>query len=464
MSDHELKCPRPIRPLKRKASQLELFDPLTLQQASQRHNISIVPPTFVSKWLANIPDCSYRQLSRSDSFLSYNINRGHHNQAGPMSRPGSAQSTPRNHQYQPVSPESLSTRSTLNLLAHVQPTSSLAICSTLVSRPSRDQSSLCPSTQRAEKRVEKPYYRDELRNHGVILDRSGGSIPESVREYAQSLLEAQRSSPGLKDEELSSALRTVVGLENADEETTSRELNTTSLFPRAANYDWKIAVGGSVPLDRTALPHAFGRNFLPIVQPKPDYQYGYPHASFNADEAEVMEHRRLRDYARPSSAAFWPFFFIELKSVSHGGTHWVAENQNAGSGAHCVNSMKTLMNYTKDNEKRTNILNSLAFSCIADVYSASLWVHWHEAGDSSRFISSKVKSYQMDNKEDFQSLRSGIRNIIDYGIDKRLPAIKQALRDVLSQVPQWDHEDQAARKRKTQFAPFDDATVEEAAP
>lgn len=89
-----------------------------------------------------------------------------------------------------------------------------------------------------------------------------------------------------------------------------------------------------------------------------------------------MKHDRLAPLAKTCVTTHCPFFVVEFKSTG-GGTDWVAENQNAGAGTHCVNSAETLFNYTKEKEKR-QITKSAMFSCVAKVTDATIWVHWRE--------------------------------------------------------------------------------------
>ncbi len=105
----------------------------------------------------------------------------------------------------------------------------------------------------------------------------------------------------------------------------------------------------------------------------------------------------------PSSASYWPFFAVEVKSPSRGGTTWVAENQNAGTGAHCVNSMNLLLEYA--NGQPTSETQSLAFTSVADYNGASLWVHWRELGEDSRFMMSKIDYFRFKKPHDIREFR-----------------------------------------------------------
>lgn len=309
-------------------------------------------------------------------------------------------------------------------------------------------------------RVQSPSYRNELKSHSVYIDSYGMTTPGPVQSFAQGIMGRKRASPGLHGEELMSTRKQLSSLADADEEITRTGLSRTTLFPTTADYNDQIATGANIPFDRTALPHVPGFNFPPIVTPRPDLHYGYPRDSFSAHEYGVMQHRRLDPYAHPNSANFWPFFLVEFKSSSRGGTHWVAENQNAGSGSHCVNSIQSLMNYTRGNKRRA-MIDSVVFSCVADAGFASIWVHWQGVGDDPRFVSSEVESYRLKRPEDLSKFRSSVRNIIEYGIDERLTTIKNALHDLLPQLLPWDKEDRDAKTRRSfQIDAEDNAAVE----
>lgn len=164
-----------------------------------------------------------------------------------------------------------------------------------------------------------------------------------------------------------------------------------------------------------------------------------------------MRHNRLNAVSHPTTATYWPFFVAEFKSGSRGGTRWVAENQNAGTGCHCVNSMETLLKYTRKQDLPRQIIDSLAFSCVADADFGSLWVHWLESETDNgprRFVSSEVDSYLFKKPADLRQFRASVRNIIEYGINERLPIIKEALANCLPLIPLWNAEDRLAKVRR----------------
>ena len=153
-----------------------------------------------------------------------------------------------------------------------------------------------------------------------------------------------------------------------------------------------------------------------------------------------MQLSRLKPYSQPNSANFWPFLAVQFKSQSRGGTSWVAENQNAGTDSHSVNSMEILMKYARG-QKQRQIIDFLFFSCVADANGASVWVHWMDLNHDPQYASAEIENYSFKKPEDLISVRASVRNIVDHEVDQRLSHIKNALHDLLPQNPQWDQED-----------------------
>ncbi|MCJ1482300.1 hypothetical protein MMC06_002463 [Schaereria dolodes] len=466
MSNPDIICPQPTRPLKRKASQLDPSSDRHRERiASKRQILFSPPPDSINQWLAELPPFSIRQSSRSDSFLVCNMNR----RPESANKPRSAQSTARkSHSYQLPSPRSL----------QAAPASQTSMLRGSPSYPPALPSPYTPVSQQTtlsytssfnpredakkSKRIRSPAYRDELKNHSVYIDSWGMSMPANVHGFAQKIIEKERTSPSLTDQEVAYTREQLCTLDNADEEVTRTGFANTSLFPRTLDYkvgvnNYSLAVGANLPFDPAALPYTPGSRYLPIVTPIPDFHYGYPYQSFTKSQSrlpEVLQHPRLRPYAQPNSSTYWPFFAVEYKSQSRLGSTWVAENQNAGTGAHCVNSIETLLNYTKTTEQR-QITDSLAFSCVADSHNAALWVHWREDGVDPRFVSSEIGYYHFHRPSDIRKFRSSVKNIIDYGLNERLLMIQNALSDILPQIPDWDAEDKAKKARRS--SQIDDA-------
>ena len=433
MVDHEIKCPQPIRSLKRKASQLH-----ALENPLYKHS-------HIDAWLSETITSINRGKSRSDGFLLRKMDpeRQGHQQNGPgparsLSKPTDARSVqPESGQYLPAqSPSTFYDPCQSQYSFYTPPTSSTTASQFYQSNMTTPDSK---ESSNKSNRVRSPTYRNKLARHRVhIVSRM--KTPAAVQSYANNIINRKRHSPGLSGQELDSTEKEISTLASNDEGSTVKQLSSTSLFPTQAHYDGRVALGGGVPFHRAGLPFVSGYNYPPIVAPRSDLHYGYPESSFIDNEYATMQHSRLKPYSQPTSANFWPFFAVEFKSQSRGGTSWVAENQNAGTGSHSVNSMEILMKYARGQRQR-QITDTVFFSCVADTSSASIWVHWMDSNDHPRFSSSEVDLYSMKKPKDLVAFRASVRNIIDYGIDQRLTIIKDALHDLLPQVSQWDQED-----------------------
>ncbi len=281
-------------------------------------------------------------------------------------------------------------------------------------------------------------------------------MPSAILEFARKIIEKERTSPGLTDQEVIYTREQLSTLDNVDEEVTRTGFANISLFPKKLDYKlgsnkFVIAVGANLPFDQKALPYTLGSRYPPVVTPMPDFHYDYPQNSFMGPQSrlsEVMQHPRFQSYVKPNSSTYWPFFAVEYKSQSRLESTWVAENQNAEIGSHCVNSIERLMSYTTNTDER-QIIDFIAFSCVVDSHNASLWVHWREDGDDPRFVSSEVGYYHFHRPRDIREFRANVKNIIDYGLSERLTMIKNALFDILPQIPRWDAENKAAKVRRS---------------
>ncbi|KAI9886543.1 MAG: hypothetical protein M1823_001654 [Watsoniomyces obsoletus] len=481
-----LQCPQPTRLHKRKNDLLEDSNDQRQWEgwSYKKRRCSPISIPKVLHWLEDIgPPCR----PRSDSYLLDHQDRRHLSLPDRMSK--SSQSS-----RQPLTPLSL-------------PPSQVPVTRQSVSAGEEDS--------RRDQRVYSSGYRNILRLHGVHIDPFGRTIPEPVQSFAQEVISRTRTSPRLSDENVMAIQGELADLTDVDEGTIQHGLIGTGLFPTNTGNPG-VATGGNSLFDGTALPYTSGLYLPPISTPKPDLVYGYPFKSFTAAEAALMWQPQLSPYAQPTTANYWPFFVVEFKSGSQGGTRWVAENQNAGTGAHCVNSIETLLGYLTNTDqprpRPRTIIDSLAFSCVAESDMASLWVHWRtdggeddphrtddgrdgsrrtdgdggddprrtdDGGDDSRrtddrehdphrpddgeddphrtdgggdepprFTSSKIESFSFQKAEDVRAFRGGVRNIIDYALAERLDRVKDALKQLSPLLHRWDQEAKAAKTRR----------------
>lgn len=163
----------------------------------------------------------------------------------------------------------------------------------------------------------------------------------------------------------------------------------------------------------------------------------------------------------PNTVNAWPFLVVEFKASSRNGSLWVAENQAAGAGAVCVNSLKKLLELAPREEQQL-ITDSMAFSCVINSTQAAVWVHWMEhevdadTGEKTdSFTSAELDLYNFKKPAGIVAFRSSIQNIIEWGLGERLSLIKDSLCRLLPEVPRWQREEAetvAAQKRASILA------------
>ena len=120
---------------------------------------------------------------------------------------------------------------------------------------------------------------------------------------------------------------------------------------KSAEPDFQNSLTRIFPLPRIELvwtSSRFNNEGLPkiegalyrIAAPFCDQTYGYNRNILSTRQRAAADF--LWHFTRPSKQGYFPFFAIEFKSPSHHGTHWVAENQCAGFGAHRLRSLNEL--------------------------------------------------------------------------------------------------------------------------
>lgn len=212
-----------------------------------------------------------------------------------------------------------------------------------------------------------------------------------------------------------------------------------------------IAVDVNLSFNQKALSYTLDSRYLSVVMLMPDFHYDYSQNSFMSSQSrlsEVMQHSRFQSYIKSNSSTYWSFFAIEYKSQSCLEFTWVAKNQNAEIEFHCINSIERLMSYMINTDEH-QIIDFIAFLCIVNSHNASLWIHWQEDENDSRFVSSEVDYYHFHRLCDIREFRANVKNIIDYELSEWLIMIKNALFNILLQIFRWDAENKVTKVRQS---------------
>ena len=179
---------------------------------------------------------------------------------------------------------------------------------------------------------------------------------------------------------------------------------------------------------------------LPLATPKPDVHLGYPkasHPTWNTQEKNVLEHPKASPYAKPTGSNTFPFLVMELKSEVTGGTLWQAQNQAAGSGAHCVNSMRWFLREAYPSVC-PSVLDTIAFSVVFNHREAIFHVHFYSE-DVNMNVMSRIAVLQTMVEKDIQTSNDLIKNILSHGLGKRKTTVRNAISDLMpSYLERWN--------------------------
>lgn len=143
-----------------------------------------------------------------------------------------------------------------------------------------------------------------------------------------------------------------------------------------------------------------------------------------------------RPYTLPARGNAFPFVSVEMKSEVAGGTLYVAENQAAGSGSHCVNSLLWLLQQAASYYSSI-LTDTIAFTIAMSHRQAVFYLHWYSELDR-RYYMSLLNSYSSLVPADIRICNSTVKNILDYGLGPRKTAISVALEALFPFPAQWE--------------------------
>jgi hypothetical protein len=175
-----------------------------------------------------------------------------------------------------------------------------------------------------------------------------------------------------------------------------------------------------------------------VSQPKPDLLYGYSGEKtgcFTQSQllAQTMLHPRNPDYPIATLQGIrFPFFSIEFKAA--GGTRgdlWVAANQCAGASSACLNAVERLNSLLQEYDNiHVQSVDKVIYSIAVDNNTAQLYVSWK---DNLNYFVQQVDAFLLWSPDHFKDFRKKVRNILDWGKDKRLKQIGDALDAILEE-------------------------------
>ncbi|KAK5215284.1 hypothetical protein LTR72_011654 [Exophiala xenobiotica] len=263
--------------------------------------------------------------------------------------------------------------------------------------------------------------------------RERRKIPADLRDFASTNILKRRGSPQLADEAVSKVIDIAEELADSTEGPTAKLLRT-DMFPLERPG---VAEGGNSAWSMSALPNNPAYQY-DVSAPKPDSYFGYPtnqRSGWSYAQSNVITHPMARPYSQPARGNTFPFLVVEMKSEAAGGTFYVAENQAAGSGSHCVNALLWLLREARTSDS-SSLTDTIAFSITMSHRQAIFYLHWYSEADRL-FYMSLLRTYSTMVAEDIRACNNTVKNIIDHGLGARKTAIGQALEALFPYPQHW---------------------------
>jgi hypothetical protein len=289
-------------------------------------------------------------------------------------------------------------------------------------------------SERSAASVHDTDYRQSLRYRNIYIERQDPSM-ELVRR-ATRIISRPRASPEIDDATIQTLRATSRRMQDEAEEDIVKQFAPRIIPAMDGVPDQRLEMhsdqlwSNSVPV---LLKPSILTNPLPLPRPKPDLAFGYSETAFTENQLGaidlLIDDQFGRSYAVPDQKLRFPFLDIEFKSQAKNGTHYVATNQVAGTGAIALNSYLELIRRSFGAES-FDFDEPQFFSVTMDHELARINVHWLSAPTDSRQYSFHVEGLSQHLLRDANGLRAvskAIKNILDHGADARLRTLCEAL-------------------------------------
>ena len=296
--------------------------------------------------------------------------------------------------------------------------------------------------------VENPLYRDmNLAENNVYFRHPCEQFPDHIASLVE-YVGGDRDSPGPSLDQVRQDTNLYdLGMGSAEPDV--EKYFQANIFPNPKSSDG-LKRTDRLPMAKRAVPDV-GSN-LKVSGPMPDMLYGY-----NRNGAFPQQQAQLRSMGNEmvanSQGLIYPFFVIEFKGdgPSGDGSLWVATNQCLGGSVSCVNIAECLNRQLRQcNNKEIKPIDSCAFSIAMNGTEARLYISWKH--DELNYYMRSVESFLLQKPNDYVAFRKYVRNIIDWGKDKRLKEIRDSLDSLLEESRKT-----ASQQAKSRPSPSDDS-------
>ena len=286
-------------------------------------------------------------------------------------------------------------------------------------------------------------YRDfNLELNQISIESAPIKLPEDIQGHLAEITDRNRDSPEISEEDLATYLddRRTLGAQCYEDKVT--KLVQDWVLPDGKRRSFKqsgLQCDTGILMSSHLTPaHPAAPANVRVSQPKPDIIYGYkgkknatPFTESQRLAQNELDHYPGQAFARANGYGLrFPFLVMELKADGgSGGSLYVAENQCAGDSAACLNAAERLNELLR--ETKHPMIDNLTYSVAVDNRLAQLYVSWMP--ERLTYYMYEIRCYVLSRPDEFKEFRRHIRNIIDWGKDKRFKQIQKALDTILEE-------------------------------
>lgn len=299
--------------------------------------------------------------------------------------------------------------------------------------------------------VRHPSYRqNNLFANGIEILHAHTRLPDYISSHVEGT-RAERDSPGPSAEQIDGYLHGLETLAKGCTEAQVESFFEDTVFPKPFDHAYGLPAGLAGAKSSLMSSHLIPNNPespFRVSQPKPDLLYGYSgDGAFSRPQllAQSGLHPQNTRFAEATTQGLrFPFFAIEFKAAGGtGGDLWVATNQCAGATPACLNAVDRLNTLLQKSGSKQSVDN-LSYSVAMDNNIAQLYISWKE--EDLNYYLQRVDAFLLSSPEHFRNFRKQVRNILDWGKDKRLTQIKDALDVILEENRRKAAENAKARR------------------
>ena len=274
-------------------------------------------------------------------------------------------------------------------------------------------------------------FRRQLCDHNIFISYT--DAPKELMERAMKIITNKELFPEMNDAFAQELAVTAQNLETEAESDLVRRLGI-ELIPAMRKVPHQSLQGNEnrLWLNAVAIPPNPDDLVIPpqLPKPKPNMVFGYSPIAFNKYQLlamKLLENQLKQDYAMPDERVRFPFLVIDFKSQAAGGTHFIATNQLANAGAVAMEGILQLARKILA-EKDIDFDEPQFFSLSIDHSTANVNVHWLSQNEDGVFcFHMKHLLQRFLDVDGLKAIDRAVKNILHYGVDKRLKKICQEL-------------------------------------